>query len=159
MEEEGSVPPLPQRVPGATKGSWPATRPARPVLSESVLRRVRAAMDAQTEQPASQKQAASSERPASLPRPATGANNGPRPTAEVARAPLSAFLLGRVRDADDDTSPIPVISGSAGSEIESLPDDETSAELDRAARAQRAKALRAAKAFRAAKAEHAVPGS
>jgi len=65
-------------------------------------------------------------------------------------------LLGRVRDADDDTSPIPVISASAGSEIESLPDDETSAELDRAARAQRAKALRAAKAFRAAKAERAA---
>jgi hypothetical protein len=174
MEEEGSVPPLPRRVPGATKGSWPATRPARPVLSESVLQRVRAAMDAQPEQaasqqeaasqkqagsqkqPTSQQQQASSERPASLPRRAAGANGGPRAPAQVARAVPPTSLLEHMPDREDDTAPIPAISGSAGGEIESPPGDETSAESDRAAKAERAKALRAAKAERVVKAELAA---
>ena len=156
MGEEGSVPPLPRRVPGATNGSWPATRPAPGVLPESVLQRVRAAMAANLEQATNEEQLASSEHPASPSQQVTDADDGPGPPAQVSRAVLPASWLEHTPDPQADTMPIPTISGSAGSDVESPPGDQASVDLDRAARAERAKALRAVKAKRAAEAEHAA---
>src|SRR5450755_1677779 len=54
MGEDSRVPALPRRVPGATNERWPAKQPPRPLLPESLLERIRAAMNGRPEQAASQ---------------------------------------------------------------------------------------------------------
>ena len=154
MGEDSSVQPLPRRVPGATKGRWPAAPPVHPALPESVLQRVRAAMDAKPGQAASpeqaspeqaspeqvassgqasQEQAAGSRREASLPGRMLGTKVRPGSPARVSRVASPTTLLGRMPDPEADTMPIAVIPGPASSGVVS-PADETAAKPDRPAK-------------------------
>ena len=54
MAEDSHVPPLSRRVPGAVGGPAPPASIARPVLSEPLLRLMRAAVDAAHAQEAAQ---------------------------------------------------------------------------------------------------------
>jgi hypothetical protein len=132
MAEDNSVPPLPRRVRGAGDMPGVAARVAPQVLSESSLRRIRAAFYAEPEQVAGQEQAASSQRPPSLPRRVPGANNGPRPPAWLARPELPASLLGYVPGPGGVTAPPEVTSASASSHIVGPTAGTISAERDRA---------------------------
>lgn len=113
-EQAGSFEPpesLPQRVRGASDGPQPPARVARPLLSASLLDRVRAAMQAEAEQSALSEppaggpsaEASATEAPAaarkrtSLPQRVRGAADGPRPPARVARKVLPESFLERVR--------------------------------------------------------------
>jgi hypothetical protein len=88
VAEDKGGPPLPRRAPGTKRG--PGTGPlTRPVLSDSDLRRIRAALDsAQAQAPAPL-----AERPAPLPRRARRASNGSEPPAPTARPELPTSLL------------------------------------------------------------------
>jgi hypothetical protein len=125
MEERGSDPPLPKRVSGATKQSWPGTSPARPVLEEALLQRVRAAMDAQPEQAASQNQPASADDTMPIPVISGSASGG------IASPP----------------------AGEAGIKRDRAARAERAAKAERAKAQRAAKAERAARAERAAQAE------
>jgi hypothetical protein len=135
MAEDNRVPPLPRRVRGAGDMPGAAARVERPVLSESSLRRIRAAFYAEPEQVAAQEQAASSQRPAPLPRRVPGANDGPRPSARVARPEPPASLLGYVPGPGGVTPP-EVTSASASSDIVDPAAGTISAERDRAVEPQ-----------------------
>jgi hypothetical protein len=106
--------PLPRRVRGAGEGLRPPARVARPVMSESVLERVRAAVQAEAakheekeaapadtappgEAPTTQEP--SSGTPSLLPQRVRGAAAGPRPPGRVARTVLPESFLERVRAA------------------------------------------------------------
>jgi hypothetical protein len=129
MGEDNRIPPLPRRVRGE-RGMPGATAWVAPVLSESSLQRIRAAFYGEPEQIAGHEQAAYSQRPAPLPRRVPGANDGPRPL-RVARPELRASLPEPGPGAV--TTPPPVTSPSASSEIVSPAVRMTSAERDRAA--------------------------
>ena len=90
VAEDKDGPPLPRRVPGAKRGA--GTGPlTRPVLSQSDLQRIRAALDsAQTQ---AQAPAPAAERPAPLPRRTRRARNGNQPPVPVGRLELPAALL------------------------------------------------------------------
>ena len=102
VAEDSRVPPLPQRVPGRNRGS--GTGPLLPpvVLSESVLQRIRAALDGAADlddaedktsplqdaaegKVSSRQNAATSERPASLSRPVRDPGRGPEPPVGTVR--------------------------------------------------------------------------
>ncbi len=110
-----------------------AARVAPPVLSESSLRRIRAAFYAEPEQVAGQKQAASSQRPAPLPRRVPGANDRPRPPARIARPGLPASLLGHVPGPGAVTASAEVTSAPASSDIVGPAAGTIRVERDRAA--------------------------
>ena len=137
MGEDNRVPPLPRRVRGAAgmPGAADTARVAQPVLSESSLRRIRAAFYAEPEPVAGQERAASSQRPEPepLPRRVPGANDGPRPPAPVARPEQLASLLGHGPGPRAVTAPPVVTSASASSEIAGPATGTISAERDRAA--------------------------
>ena len=88
MAEDHGGSPLPRRVPGAKRG--PGTGPlARPVLSETDLQRIRAALDSAH----AQVSALPAERPAPLPRRVPGAGNGGKAPVPIGRLELPAALL------------------------------------------------------------------
>ena len=92
MAEDSRDPPLPRRMPGDRRR--PGTGPPAPlVLPESVIQRIRAALDSEGDEASLQEHAASAEQSAALPRRVPGANNGPEPPARIARPDLSASLL------------------------------------------------------------------
>ena len=135
MGEDSRVPPLSRRVPGATDSDRPKPVPRVPPrkLPEALLRRMQAAIDAAPERASAQEQAACPERPAALPRRPPGASGGPKPSAQVARQVLSASLAARISEPEDLTQPIPIVSGSASSDILSPAVEEISAQLELAA--------------------------
>ena len=124
MAEDSRDPPLPRRVPGDRRK--PGTGPAAPlVLPESVIQRIRAALDAVGDEASPQEDAARTEQPASLPERVPGANNGPAPPEEMARPQVPASLL-RSQPDEASTDEFPAVpaytsSGVAG-EIGVQPD-------------------------------------
>ena len=132
MGEDSRVPPLSRRVPGATAHSRPAGRVTPPSLPESLLRSVRAALEAEPKPPAepeneakppsapkpentaepantvppSRSSPAPSDESASLPRRRPGTTYGPKPPTRVARPVLPASLVGRLSE-QAATSPKP----------------------------------------------------
>jgi hypothetical protein len=128
--EDSRVPPLSRRVPGAT-GPKPSARISPPVLSESVVKRVRAALDAEGEQtassglPASSPQVPGDEPPASSPQAPRTATRF-RPSARR----LAASLLGTLSDPEESTQPIPAILEPASSDMASPAADEVSVQPD-----------------------------
>ena len=103
MAEDTGGPHLPRRVPGTKRG--PGTGPlARPVLSDSDLQRIRAALDsAQAQAPAPP-----AERPALLPRRVRNASKANQPSAHAARPELPAALLP-TRPKKAPTEPAPAV--------------------------------------------------
>jgi hypothetical protein len=130
MGEDSRGPPLSRRVPGETDKDRPKTvaRITPRALPEALLRRMQAAVDAAPERAAAQQQAARPERPAALPRRAPGASGGPKPPAHVARPMLSASWAARIAEPEAMTQPIPIISGSASSDMLSPAVEEVSAQ-------------------------------
>src|SRR5450432_51802 len=129
MGEDGRVPPLSRRVPGATdrerRKPVPRVPPRR--LPDSLLQRMQAAIDASPDRAAAQVQAACPELPAALPRRGPGASDDRKPQARPAP---SAFLQARIpspeaetpeaetpeaETPEPDTQPIQIISASASS--------------------------------------------
>lgn len=119
MGEDSRDRPLSRRVPGATRQDGPKSVSRR--LPDSLLERMRAAVEAAPERAARQEDAACPERPVAPLRRVPGVSDDRRPP-----APL-ASLLARAPALDDDTQPIPVISGSAGGDIMSPAAEEISA--------------------------------
>jgi hypothetical protein len=115
VAEDSGVPPLPRRVPGEQRrpGRGPS---ARPVLSDSVMQRILAALDTSGDKASPQDHAAPTERPASLPRRVRGASNGPEPPALLARPKLPASSP-RSRSEEGPTEPVPVVSASMSSGV------------------------------------------
>ena len=133
MGDDSRVPPLSQRVPGGSGGPRPVTRLMPPVLTESVVQRVRAAIDVSREQ----EQAATRERAvpheqAPPPEQAThlagpsaassrlaGADTGPVPPAQTVVPPAQTVESAHPAspwfpaDPDDDTQPFAAIPSSA----------------------------------------------
>src|ERR1035438_3796958 len=132
MGEDNRVPPLPRRVRDAT-GMPGAAVWVAPVLSESSLQRIRAAFYGEPERIAGQEQAAYSQRPAPLPQRVPGANDGPRPPAQVARPELRAPMLEHVLGPGAVIAPPQVTSASASSAIAGAAAATISTERDRAA--------------------------
>jgi hypothetical protein len=130
MGEDSRGPPLSRRVPGETDKDRPkpVARITPRALPEALLRRMQAAVDAAPERAAAQQQAARPERPAALPRRAPGASGGPKPPAHVARPMLSASWAARIAEPEAMTQPIPIISGSASSDMLSPAVEEVSAQ-------------------------------
>src|ERR1017187_8362868 len=93
MGEDSKVPPLSRRVPGATAHSRPAGRVAPPKLPESLLRNLRAALDAEPKQVTDQVNGAPAQ-------PSPTASDRPSPTApdrpSLAPSDKSASLPRRV---------------------------------------------------------------
>jgi hypothetical protein len=120
VAEDKDGPPLPRRMPRTKRG--PGAGPlARPVLSESDLQRIRAALDsAQARAPAPP-----AERPAPLPRRVPGVSNGSEPPAHTARPELpAAFLPTRPKKAPTEPPPAAPAPrpGKATEETERQPD-------------------------------------
>jgi hypothetical protein len=120
VAEDNGGHPLPRRVPGTKRR--PETGPlARPVLSESDLQRIRAALDSAQAQAA----APPAERAAPLPRRARRASNGSAPPAHTARPELPAALLPTSAK-EAPTEPPPAVPGprpvEATEETERQPD-------------------------------------
>src|ERR1019366_8499909 len=115
MEEDGRVPPLTRRVPGAAVGPSPVSPAGRPALPESLLQRMQAAVDAAHaqeaaqihEHPGRQEQAEPPVTRAPLPQRVPGAADSPKPPA---RPVLPASMPAFGPDAEDDTAPIQAIS-------------------------------------------------
>ena len=103
MAEDKGGPPLPRREPGTKRG--PGTGPlTRPVLSDSDLQRIRAALDsAQAQAPAPP-----FERPAPLHRRVRDASKANQPPAHTARPELPAALLP-TRPKKAPTEPAPAV--------------------------------------------------
>src|ERR1019366_3537407 len=124
MEENGRVPPLTRRVPGAAVGPSPVSPAGRPALPESLLQRMQAAVDAAHaqeaaqihEHPGRQEQAEPPGTRASLPQRVPGAADSPKPPARVARAGLAASIAAFGPEAEDETPPIQAISAPVISE-------------------------------------------
>lgn len=112
MGEDGRVPPLSRRVPGATDRdrATPVPLVTSRRLPESLLQRMQAAIDAAPERAAWQEQAARPERPAALPPEVQGASDDQRPPVRPAS---SASSLAGTSAPEADTQPIPIISVSA----------------------------------------------
>jgi hypothetical protein len=125
MGEDSRDPPLSRRVPGATRPDGPKSVSRR--LPDSLLERMRAAVDAAPERAARQENAACQERPAAPLRRVSGVSDDRRPPAGPVR---SASSLAGDPAEDDDTQPIPVISGSASGDILSPPAGDISAQPD-----------------------------
>src|ERR1022692_2819955 len=101
MGEDSKVPPLSRRVPGATAHSRPAGRVAPPKLPESLLRNLRAALDAEPKQVTDQVNGAPAQpSPTPVDRPSPTASDRPSPTApdrpSLAPSDKSASLPRRV---------------------------------------------------------------
>src|SRR5450755_1017309 len=101
MGEDSKVPPLSRRVPGATAHSRPAGRAAPPKLPESLLRNLRAALDAEPKQVTDQANGAPAQpSPTPANRPSPIASDLPSPTApdrpSLAASDKSASLPRRV---------------------------------------------------------------
>jgi hypothetical protein len=125
MAEDSGGSPLPRRVPGAKRGL--GTGPlARPVLSDSDLQRIRAAVDSAQAQAA----APPAERPAPLPRRAPDTGNGSEPPAHRARPESPASLLP-TRSGAAPTQPPPAIPAPRSSD-----EEKASAEQETASREQ-----------------------
>jgi len=120
VAEDKGGPPLPRRMPGTKRG--PGTGPlARPVLSESDLQRIRAALDSAQ----AQASAPPAERPASLPRRVPGVSKGSEPPARTARPERpAAFLSTRPKKAPAEPPPAvpPPGPGEVTEETERQPD-------------------------------------
>jgi hypothetical protein len=118
-EDKGG--PLPRRVPGTKRG--PGTGPlTRPVLSESDLQRIRAALDSAHVQAS----APPAERPAPLPRRVPGVGNRSEPPVLIGRLELPAALLP-IRPEETPTETLPAVPaptrpGDAAEETELQPD-------------------------------------
>jgi hypothetical protein len=121
VAEDKGGPPLPRRVPGTKRG--PGAGPlTRPVLSESDLQRIRAALDSAHVQAS----APPAERPAPLTQRVPGVGNGSEPPVLVGRLELSAALLPtRPEETPTETLPAvpaPTRPGDATEEIELKPE-------------------------------------
>ena len=83
MGEDGRVPPLSRRVPGATDRERPKPVPRVPPrrLPDSLLQRMQAAIDASPERAVEQEKAACPQLPEALPRPGPGVSDGRKPQA------------------------------------------------------------------------------
>jgi hypothetical protein len=120
VAEDNGGAPLPRRMPGTKRGpgSGPLTRP---VLSDTDLQRIRAALDsAQAEAPAPP-----AERPAPLPRRVRDVGNKSEPPAPTARPVLpAAFLPTRSKKAPTESPPAvpPPRPGKAAEEAGRQPD-------------------------------------
>jgi hypothetical protein len=126
---------LPQRVRGAGDGPRPPGRVARPVMSEALLQRVRAAMEASAE--ADTDEEAPNGRPESasipLPRRNRGKGGRPQPPAQVPQ-PVARPEPRRPRDAV--TEPIPVIPVAPDSATADPAVNEVSAPAENSASAE-----------------------
>ena len=92
MGEDSKVPPLSRRVPGATAHSRPAGRVAPPKLPESLLRSVRAALEAEPKPTTDQPNGASPNRPspkAGQPSPKPADQPSPEPADASSAAPAA----------------------------------------------------------------------
>ncbi len=120
MAEDNGGPPLPRREPGTKRG--PGTGPLiRPVLSDSDLQRIRAALDsAQAQAPTPP-----AERPAPLPRRVRDTSGANQPPAHTARPGLPAALLP-TRPKKAPTEPAPAVPpprpGQVAEETRGQPD-------------------------------------
>ena len=127
MGEDSRVPPLSRRVPGATAHFRPAGPVEPPKLPESLLRSVRAALEAEPEAETDQETAApertspkaddpSPAGSASLPQRMPGTTSGPKPPTRAVRPTPPTSLRGHpsepesVTTIEDATQPIPAIS-------------------------------------------------
>ena len=100
--------PLPRRVRGMSDGPQPPARVARPALSQSLLERVRAAVQADADAEAEDQLQESA--PILSPGPSPAGNGGSQSHAQVAQ-PGAGPETSTPRDAN--TEPIPVISAAA----------------------------------------------
>ncbi len=126
MAEDSRVPPLPRRVPGETQAT--GTGPPAPLLlPESVIRRIRAALDGGGAQAPPQDHAAPAERPGqdhtaqakqpgSLPRRVPGAGHGREPPVPI-RRPVLPPSLPRPQAVEALTEPLPAIPASKASGV------------------------------------------
>src|ERR1039458_1330806 len=160
MEENGRVPPLTRRVPGAAVGPSPVSPAGRPALPESLLQLMQAAVDAAHaqeaaqihEHPGRQEQAEPPVTSASLPQRVPGAADSPKPPARVARPVLPASMPAFGPDAEDDTAPIQAISAPVISEPASPAVSEPLVQHERAGKPARPpKAARPARPARSPK--------
>src|SRR2546421_3950439 len=125
MAEDSRVPPLPRRVRGDSQGT--GTGPGAPlVLPESVIQRIRAALDGAREQASPQNPTAPAERPGqdhpapakrpgSLPQRLPGA--GQREPPVSIRRPVLPPSLPRSPSVEALTEPLPVIPPSKASGV------------------------------------------
>src|ERR1035441_2157673 len=166
MEENGRVPPLTRRVPGAAVGPSPVSPAGRPALPESLLQLMQAAVDAAHaqeaaqihEHPGRQEQAEPPVTRASLPQRVPGAADSPKPPARVALPVLPASRPAFGPDAEDDTAPIQAISAPVISEPASPAVSEPLVQPERAGKTARSpKPPRSPTARRAPQAPHAPP--
>src|SRR4249919_1153997 len=95
-------------MPGDRHGPGGAGPLGPQALPESVLQRIRAALDGAEGEASPQEHAASAGQPPSLPRRVPGASNGPEPPAVIARPKLPASLL-RSRSGRAPAEPPPAV--------------------------------------------------
>jgi hypothetical protein len=114
MGENGSVPPLSRRVPGASDFPPPPAYIAPPEVPKDVLERVLATLQAERETAARLEQADKPEQ-ASEPHPEAGpaGRNGLKPPAGTSRQEVSAVVAGGWLDSMDETLPFEAVSGHA----------------------------------------------
>ena len=146
MGEDCRVPPLSRRVPGAADGPSPPPRVVPPALPETLLQRMRAAVDAAHAQAAQleqdearqREQAASAGSSPTLPRRVPDAAEGPEPPGLVMLPALPAALLAQGSATDRALPPRLPSSAPVRSKIPSRAVNGVAAQPDQAAHVDQA---------------------